>query len=234
MEGFLLQKKRKLDASQTHAAVAASVADDDTDLKLAILASLNPDAGPDLLLEALISSDGSVETATAWLSNSNSNSNSSSGSGSNSSAVHDPEPEPKRRLLAPSRGIGYQSSLQLFRSSSRPESSKPVGRLTRKGQTLHLYSPEDIAAHTPCSIVHNFLPADEADGLLRELLDEAKTFNSAVFKLFDNVVKSPHSACFYVNSAEEQQRQRTEYMYNGSYLTVRTSSYITKYVESIA
>lgn len=92
--------------------------------------------------------------------------------------------------------------------------------LTRKGQTLHLYTREDIAAHTPCSIVHNFLPALEAEGLLRELLAEAGTFEKQTFKLFDNVVQSPHSACFYVESLEEQRRQRTEYVYNGSYLTV--------------
>lgn len=68
--------------------------------------------------------------------------------------------------------------------------------------------------------MHDFLPAQEAEGLLRELLLEAETFEKATFKLFDNVVQSPHSACFYVDSLEEQRRQRTEYVYNGSYLTV--------------
>ena len=92
--------------------------------------------------------------------------------------------------------------------------------LTKKGQTLHLYTPEDIAAHTPCSIIHNFLPARAADDLLRELLEEAPTFGRQTFKMFDNVVQSPHSACFYVDSLEERERQRTEYLYNGSYLDV--------------
>ena len=92
--------------------------------------------------------------------------------------------------------------------------------MTKKGQTLHLYTPEDIAAHTPCSIIHNFLPAREADDLLRELLEEAQTFERQTFKLFDNVVQSPHSACFYVDGLEERERQRSEYLYNGSYLNV--------------
>ena len=92
--------------------------------------------------------------------------------------------------------------------------------MTKKGQTLHLYTAEDIAAHTPCSIIHHFLPAREADGLLRELLGEADTFERQTFKLFDNVVQSPHSACFYVDGLEERERQRSEYLYNGSYLNV--------------
>ena len=56
--------------------------------------------------------------------------------------------------------------------------------------------------------------------MLEELLEEAKTFERQTFKLFDNVVQSPHTACFYVASLEEAKRQRTEYVYNGSYLTV--------------
>ena len=91
--------------------------------------------------------------------------------------------------------------------------------LTRKGKTLHLYSPEDISAHTPCSIVHNFLPSDLANSLLSELLVEAQTFPRASFKLFDNVVQSPHTTSFYVSSLEEVDRQKTEYLYNGGYLT---------------
>ncbi|KAK4695442.1 hypothetical protein P7C71_g2304, partial [Lecanoromycetidae sp. Uapishka_2] len=59
---------------------------------------------------------------------------------------------------------------------------------------------------------------EQADDLLRELLDEASTFERQTFKLFDNVVQSPHSACFYVDSLEERERQKT-YLYNGSYLT---------------
>jgi len=92
--------------------------------------------------------------------------------------------------------------------------------MSKKGKTLHLYSPEDIAAHTPCSIIHNFLPAEEADALLEELLLEAPTFERQSFKLFDNVVSSPHTACFYVETLEEEESQRSEYIYNGDRLTV--------------
>ncbi|KAL8775531.1 MAG: hypothetical protein Q9209_000027 [Squamulea sp. 1 TL-2023] len=73
--------------------------------------------------------------------------------------------------------------------------------------------------HTPCSIIHNFLEAQVAEDLLQELLEEAPSFERQTFKLFDNVVQSPHSACFYVENLDEKKRQQTEYLYNGSFLT---------------
>jgi len=88
--------------------------------------------------------------------------------------------------------------------------------LTKKGQTLHLFSPIDIERHTPCSIMHNFLPRDVADALLEELLDEAPSFRTETFKLFDNIVQSPHTMSFYVDSLAEAQAQKTDYVYNGN------------------
>ncbi len=174
-----------------------------TDLKLATLASLFPNVDESTLLDLLISADGSVEAVQSSL---------SSSKGRDSSA---------RKKSAMS--IGYQTSLAAFRKRQNPDAESPSTKrraLTRKGQTLRLYTPEDTAAHTPCSIIHNFLPSQQADDLLKELLHEAPTFERQTFKLFDNVVQSPHSACFYVESLEERERQRTEYLYNGSYLTV--------------
>lgn len=155
-------------------------------------------------MEALISSVGSVEAASRWLDTLSS-------------------PAPSANSASVTRVADRQSSLSSYTVTSNvPDSSvvRQSGPLTKKGQTLHLYTPEDIARHTPCSIIHNYLDNQEADRLLKELLEEAPTFEQQTFKLFDNVVQSPHSACFYVESLEEQKRQRTEYLYNGSYLTV--------------
>lgn len=175
---------------------------DSTDVKLAILASLFPSVENVALLDILVESNGSIHAASQILSS---------------------LAEPASRKL-PIKGIGYQTSLESFRKPKPgPVTlSRPAVKdaLTRKGQTLHLYTPEDIESHTPCSIIHNFLPAEIAEDLLRELLQEASTFERQVFKLFDNVVQSPHSACFYVESLEERERQQTEYLYNGSFLTV--------------
>ena len=169
----------------------------DTDLKLALLTSLFPTLATGTLLELLVSADGSVDAVRASLSA--------------------PRGNGKRALTA----IGHQTSLASFRGGADAGGEGGKRRaLTRKGQTLHLYAPEDVAAHTPCSIIHDFLPAREADDLLRELLGEARTFERQTFKMFDNVVQSPHSACFYVDSLEEMKRQKTEFLYNGSYLEV--------------
>ena len=176
--------------------------EDTTDFRLATLASLYPSVDQDYLLDLLLASNGSVDSVCQTLDTSG-------------------------HLILPRKkftaAVGHQTSLSTFRTDGATQldaKSKKLKLLTRKGQTLHLYTPEDIAAHTPCSIIHNFLPKDEAEKLLMELLEEAPTFERQTFKLFDNVVESPHSACFYVDSLEEQNRQKTEYLYNGSYLSV--------------
>lgn len=172
-----------------------------TDIKLATLASLFPQVDQLTLLDLLISADGSVDTVSSSLS------------------TRDLASSPRKR---PAVGIGHQTSLSSFRRSRNDDRellSVKRRALTRKGQTLHLYAPEDIDAHTPCSIIHDFLPAQVADDLLKELLEEAPSFEKQTFKLFDTVVQSPHSACFYVQSLEEETRQKTEYLYNGSYLS---------------
>ena len=170
-----------------------------TDLKLATLASIYDGIDQATLLDLLVTSNGSIEVVVESLGPQR---------GGTSS---------RKRLAVGS--IGCQTSLSSFRTDPiSPPSKRRV--LTRKGQTLHLYTPEDIANNTPCSIIHNFLPPQEADNLLRELLDESPTFERQTFKLFDNVVQSPHSACFYVQNLEEQKKQKTEYLYNGGFLTV--------------
>jgi hypothetical protein len=57
-----------------------------------------------------------------------------------------------------------------------------------------------------------------ANDLLKELLPEAATFSKATFKLFDNVVQSPHTASFYVEDTALRDAQQSSYLYNGSIL----------------
>lgn len=203
MDSFISRKKRKLSpppsASSTRDISALSAPDDEsTDFKLALLASLHPYVEQSVLLDVLLANEGSVEKA--------------------SKSLRDPD-SPPRKLSAV---IGYQSSLSSFVAQNEPSQSptKRAKLLSKKGKTLHLYNPADVAAHTPCSIIHNFLPAEEANALLEELLKEAPTFERMTFKLFDNVVQSPHTTCFYVESFEEMQMQKTEYLYNGALLEV--------------
>ena len=175
MEAFLARSNFKTSPTKQHSnprldQIYCSQNDDDasTDIKLATLASLFPYVEQSILLDFLISKDGSVDAVIASL--------------SFSQTISSPR---KRSSVA----IGHQSSLSAFRRSEHGPPNSPFAKrqaLTRKGQTLHLYSPADIAAHTPCSIVHNFLPVEEADKLLKELLEEAPTFGKQTFKLFDN------------------------------------------------
>ena len=171
--------------------------EESTELKLAMLASLHPSVGQVTLLDILLSNDGSVEDASQALLTSTS--------------------KQKSQVTA---SLTYQSSLSHHLHQKQKDEETGLKRLTKKGRTLHLFSPEDIAKHTPCSIIHNFLPLEEANDLLRELLQESPTFGRQTFRMFDNVVQSPHTACFYVQTLEDERKQKHEYMYNGSYLSV--------------
>ena len=202
MDAFISRKRRRVspqaDLTTVHTGDPGTPFDEDeesTDVKLAILSSLFPGKPQDILLEILLSCDGSVDLATQSL----------------SSAGKDAAPLHKRRQTIP----GLQSALP-FTPENKSPSKAGTQPLTKKGKTLHLFTALDIAIHTPCSIIHNFLPLDLANALLEELLAEAPSYESITFKLFDNVVKSPHTACFYVDSLAEIQRQKSEYYYNGN------------------
>lgn len=196
MDNFVSRKRRRLSPPPGDLGHVSHQEDDDsTELKLGMLASLHPHLEQQVLLDILLAHEGSVKAASASL-------------------LSQKGFSPKKNPTQP----GYQSSLTGFAVSS--ETSKRPKLLSKKGKTLYLYSPEDVAAHTPCSIIHNFLPAKDANELLEELLLEAPSFEKLTFKLFDNVVSSPHTSCFYVETLEEMKTQKTEYIYNGDLLTV--------------
>ncbi|PSN64210.1 hypothetical protein BS50DRAFT_575654 [Corynespora cassiicola Philippines] len=195
MDAFVCRKRRRIDTSPVSRPADGHGVDGDesTDFKLALLASLHPDLDDSTILETLVASEGSVEHASQALSTSSSIS-------------------PRKRTAA--SGVGHQSSLFAYGiSSAQPVLAKKT--LVKKGKTLYLYTPEDIAANTPCSIIHNFLPSAEADALLQELLEQTPTYTHLEFKLFDRVVKSPHTFAFYVNSLAEVEEQKAQYIYDG-------------------
>lgn len=181
--------------------------DEPTDVKLARLISLFPDIDEAVLLDVLVSYEGCVEAASACL-----------------DARHDSKREDAsspRSNNTPNSIPGIQTSLlSTFQSTASTPSTASPGwpkPLTKRGKTLHLYSPDDIAKHTPCSIIHNFLPAEEANSLLTELLEESKTFQSDPFQLFDKTVQSPHTSRLYVSTDNEIKQQTEEYVYDGVY-----------------
>ncbi len=181
-------KRRKVSAEADTGTSGES--EDDTDFKLAILASLHPDRGQDVLLDYLLAYNGSIEDVTKALST------------------------PAKDGSLKKRAIGYQSSLSSYATGDKTTNGS-TKLLTKKGQTLHLYSPEDIEQNTPCSIIHNFLSQADADAVLHELMNEAHTFRRDKFQMFERAVESPHTSRFYVDTWEEQEDQKTEFMYNG-------------------
>ncbi|RAL16746.1 putative CUE domain protein [Aspergillus homomorphus CBS 101889] len=195
--------------------VHACLEEDCTDMKLARLASLFPDMALDALMEILLSSGGSVETASTTI--------------KAQASLY----RIKKRAVAGAPAI--QTSLSAHMRTSNPDgnsNNKKRRPLTRKGKTLHLYSPKDIAAHTPCTIIHNFLPAEQANALLLELLDESKHFSRYKFQLFDRTVQSPHSASIYVSTPEQHRQHTSEYTYGGTYRS--TVRQITPHLRAVS
>ena len=195
MKSFLSRPKRKSSPEP-----AKNEADDDepTEVKLAILSSLHPQFEQEVLLDVLLAHDGSVSESSASLQTSRS-----------PNKAH--------------RTVGYQQSLRSFAAFSDSTSPAKKKLKSKRGSTLHLYDPADVAEHTPCTIIHNFLPPELANDLLKELLSEAASFQKITFKLFETVVSSPHTSGFFVESYDEIQKQKTDYHYNGARLTVRDS-----------
>ena len=193
MKAFLAGRKRK--SSPEAAQTAAD--DEPTEVKLAMLSSLHPQIDQDTLVDTLLAHDGSVKDASA--------------------SLQKFRPEPNKSGV-----IGHQQSLRQYALPSDSTTTPLAKKMkSKKGSTLHLFDPEDVAEHTPCTIVHNFLPSELANELLRELLKESESFEKITFKLFDNVVSSPHTSSFFVDSYDEMKEQKSEYYYNGAQLTVR-------------
>jgi alkylated DNA repair dioxygenase AlkB len=209
MDAFVSKKRRRLSPKDEEPVPSDPPTEDSTDIKIAILLSLFPAIKQDELLDILVSCDGSVETASSMLSM----------QGSATDA-------PKTKKRAAARSLGMQTSLSshVF-TTTKDGTMKPMNESgkkrknppTKKGKTLHLYSPEDVTAYTPCTIIHNFLPPEDANKLLLELLEESKYLTRSEFQLFDRTVQSPHTHAVYVSTPEELRQQTSEYTYGGTY-----------------
>lgn len=167
--------------------------DDDTETKLAVLASLCDENDPQILLESLLSHHGSVEDAVADLQR-------------NKRLRRD---EPPQTAL---RTNNHSSEAQLRWT---PKADQDLKR--KKESVLELHTIEQISAILPCALFHNVLSHDLANNLLREMLEEATNWTKGFFKLFDRTVSSPHTASFYLKTAEDIEQHRS-YIYNGQSL----------------
>ncbi|KAE8353360.1 hypothetical protein BDV28DRAFT_133329 [Aspergillus coremiiformis] len=204
MDRFITRKRPRPSspAPQAPSSSESPLPDEDsTDVKLALLGSLFPEVPQEVLLDVLVSCSGSVKAAASTMS------------------ITAQAPPTKKRAAPRVPAVQRQTSLASL--VLKPDSGKesPIRRkpLTKRGRTLHLFSPEDVAAHTPCTIIHNFLPTEQANALLLELLEESKYFSRYQFQLFDRTVESPHSASIYISTPEEYRQHTSEYTYGGTY-----------------
>ena len=132
MQSFLTRQKRK---SSPEPVKNEGDGDEPTEIKLAILSSLHPQLDQEVLLDVLLAHEGSVSEASASL-------------------------QTTRALKKGNGGVGYQQSLRSFTTCHGKSSPANKKLKAKKGSTLHLYDPADVAEHTPCTIIHNFLPAE--------------------------------------------------------------------------
>lgn len=212
MDAFISRKRPRLSnpSEETKPDSLDPCEEDSTDTKLAILLSLFPTIKQDELLDILVSCEGSVESVAGLLS-------------AKDSTACTPISK-KRAAVTSTPGMQTSLSSHVF-TTAEDGSMKPLHEIgskeklppPQKGKTLHLYSPEDIATYTPCTIIHNFLPAKEANTLLLELLDESKHFYRYDFQVFNRTVQSPHTHAVYVSTPEEHRQQTSEYTYGGTY-----------------
>ncbi|KAG0158441.1 hypothetical protein PDIDSM_5955 [Penicillium digitatum] len=210
MDAFSSKKRSRLSDLSEVKYESSDSCEDTTDTKLAILLSLFPTINQDELLDMLVSCEGSVENvigllSAKWITGGRSVSK-------------------KRTALTSTFGVQTSLSSHVFTTAEdgtmkplHEHASKKKLPLPQKGKTLYLYSPEDIATYTPCTIIHNFLPAQEANALLLELLDESKHFSRYDFQLFNRTVQSPHTHATYISTPEEHLQQTSEYTYGGTY-----------------
>lgn len=198
-------------------------------MKLALLLSMYPGMSHERLINALVLCDGSVEKASSRIASKRQQegksttrpaSSTTSASGAKKRSAPTPPPprtqssllphiisKPKPTATPTAAATATSSNIKLKRNPQPP----------KKGQTIHLYTPDSITTHTPCTLIPNYLPASQATTLLSELLAESTHFSRSKFQLFDRTVQSPHSASIYVSTPQELHQQTAEYTYGGTY-----------------
>ncbi|CAG8482998.1 12020_t:CDS:2 [Cetraspora pellucida] len=65
---------------------------------------------------------------------------------------------------------------------------------------LKLFSPQDISEKTPCTLIHDVLPKELANSLLKVMLKESETWHRSQWWLFERMVTSPRTSSFYISN----------------------------------
>ncbi|KAG0200086.1 hypothetical protein BGX28_006756 [Mortierella sp. GBA30] len=89
---------------------------------------------------------------------------------------------------------------------SSPSSNRP--------KPLILYKPEDVAKHSPCTLIFNVLDKDLAARLLKVMLKDSETWNRNRWWLFERMVESPHKTSYFAERDDDME-EVAGWTYNG-------------------
>lgn len=177
--------------------------EDTTDEKLTKLKSYFPEVSNETLLELLVSCSGDTSRVLDLL-------------------EVNKEETCKGNLCARSQSkrVNYQTTLKRFVVDSECDDHehKQKGKIPRmldstiKGRTYHLYDPDMVNRHLPCTFHLDVFPKELADRLLTVLLKDSKEWTSRSFYMFERLVKSHHSTALYSDRNEFTTKDAT---YNG-------------------
>ena len=183
---------------------------DDTEILIALVSSLLPQYtyAQDVILDALIQSNGDVETAVEVLQSktpTKKRNHSSLDSWLNRPAkkisMRRDSPTPPKSIIQPYTSTTVASSSVNFMSVLRqPPSDAPP--TPSRLPSLTLSTPALVAKHTPCTLHVSVLPQELACKLFYTMLDASKEWKKNKWWIADRVVESPHLTSFYVRKTD--------------------------------
>ena len=180
----------------------------DTETLIALVSSLLPqyNYSQDVILDALIQSNGDVEAAVEVLQSkkpTKKRNHSSLDSWLNrptkkiSMRMDSPAPPSMIKHVPTAVASSSVNLMSVLRQPPSDALSKP-SRLP----TLTLSTPELVAKHTPCTLHLSVLSQELACKLFYTMLDASKKWKRNKWWIADRVVESPHLTSFYVRKTD--------------------------------
>jgi hypothetical protein len=205
---------------------------EDTETLLALVCSLLTVPPPelDILLDALLSSDGDVH-ATAKLLNSGNETRSkpvsstskrkdrsvdlqgwlNAGSSKVETTISNSPPRKKRDVKESSHSPVKMKNTAIYSGSPTKHKVDLMSVLRQPPSStrsvprllpLTLTNPSMVAQHTPCTMHLSILPPELACKLFYAMLDLSQSWKRNKWWLFDRVVESPHRTSFYARKTD--------------------------------
>ncbi|KAG4304185.1 hypothetical protein PORY_002366 [Pneumocystis oryctolagi] len=193
--------------------IMPDIDNDDTEMKLGLLASVFPNDSVEVLLEKLVENEGSVEnTLNAYINPCFKRKNIPSKRKKQKRIDEFIEKtEHKRRCTLLTKQNLSSISLPIkMQFDNFVDTSKRVNT-----HVLHLYFSEQINNLTPCTLIHNVLSNEIANSLLLKMMKESETWKRHEFRLFERNVVSPHKSCYYLHF-DENDLLKQKFFHNGS------------------